>query len=387
MDTSAFQLWLRLIKTTAIFFGVLLTFFAFIEVARAYVFLREISPWLGYAFLVALIGGLLWLTGGFLNAFLRLPRAPAPPEVADPDNLTPAEAMACAGYLQHRIKQFIKNPRLPAADHQLLEETHIQLSKSTSQPVIQRSRDDLNRILAPLDQAAEKMVQNCVRDVMAAVVLSPFRSADLLVVLYRNGQMILQLAQHYQTQPTLSEQLRIFRDVLAIVATVNFLNFTEKFLEQLFQGIPIIGTVAGDLSQGVGAGLLTSATGHAAIQRCKCIDPWNRVAAQKGLVKRMPQFARDLKAIVSSDVLPKLLPRMPDSKSVSDRVLMAFDATINGMGAWVWRPVATRGSAFASATVRGGASAWHGLRSGTQGMAKRLNVFGKMRHKNAPGKD
>ena len=74
---------------------------------------------------------------------------------------------------------------------------------------------------------------------MIAVVLSPFRSADLLVVLYRNGQMILRLAQLYQTRPAPVEQLRIVRDVLAVVATVNLLNFTEKFVEQLFERVPV----------------------------------------------------------------------------------------------------------------------------------------------------
>ena len=104
---------------------------------------------------------------------------------------------------------------------------------------------------------------------MIAVVLGPFRSADLLVVLYRNGQMILRLAQLYQTRPAPVEQLRIVRDVLAVVATVNLLNFTEKFVEQLFERVPVLGQLAGDVTQGVGAGLLTSATGHAAMNRAR----------------------------------------------------------------------------------------------------------------------
>jgi uncharacterized membrane protein YcjF (UPF0283 family) len=379
MDTSMFRAWWRLLRTAAIAFGVLLSFLAVVEIIRAYVFLRELSPWLAFGFIVALLGGLAWLVARFFAAFWSLPRAPAPPEVADPANLSPDEALACAGYLQHRIMQLHDNPRLSPADLQALDVLHARLRESTDVEAIQRSQDELNRLLAPLDQDAERLVQFCVRDVMAAVVLSPFRSADLLIVLYRNGRMILQLAQHYQTRPTPGEQLRIFRDVLAIVATVNFLNFTEKFVEQLFQGVPLLGSLAGDLTQGVGAGLLTSAAGHAAIQRCRSIDPWSRRAAQEDLAHRMPRFAKDVKAIFSAEVLPRLRPRMPDFKYVSDRISAAFDSALNNMGAWVWRPVTTRGAAFAATTLRGGASAWRGIQSGTRGVGQWLSVFGRRR--------
>lgn len=370
-----FQTWWRLIRNAAIALGVLLSFLAVIEVIRAYVFLRELSPWLAVTFLIVLLGGFGWLAARFLIAFWRLPRAPAPPEIADPDFLTPEEALACAGYLQHRIRQLRTNPRLLPADVATLNRLYASLRVSTDADTIRLHQQELNRLLAPLDQEAERIVQLCVRDVMAAVVLSPFRSVDLLIVLYRNGQMILQLARHYQTRPAPAEQLRIFRDVLAIVATVNFLNFTEKFVEQLFKGVPLLGSLAGDLSQGVGAGLLTSATGHAAIQRCRTIDPWNRQIAQSTLAHRMPRFAKDVKAIFSADVLPKLRPRMPDVSGTSDRISAALDAALNNMGEWMWRPVATRGAAFAASTVQGGAAAWRGVRSSTRAFGRWLSVL------------
>lgn len=377
MNTSMFQTWWRLVRTAAITFGVLLSFFAVMEIIRAYLLLRDLSPWLAVAFIVVLLGGLAWLAARFFVAWWRLPRAPAPPEVADPAELTSAEALACAGYLQHRITQLRENPRLLPADLDALDTLHARLRVSTDAEAIRHTQQALDRILDPVDQDAERLVQQCVRDVMVAVVLSPLRSADLLIVLYRNGRMILQLAEHYQTRPSPGEQLRIFRDVLAIVATVNFLNFTEKFVEKLFEGVPLIGSLAGDLTQGIGAGLLTSATGHAAIQRCRSIDPWSRRAAQESLAHRMPRFAKDVKSIFSTDILPKLRPRMPDFRSVSDRISTAFDAALNNMGVWVWRPVTTRGSAFAAATLRGGASAWHGLRTGTRGVGRWLSVFGR----------
>ena len=369
MNGSSIQSILGLVRTAVIAAGVLLSVLALVEILRATVFLYGLSPWLGTAFVLALAGGIAWFVWRFVWTLARLPRAPAPPVVADPGHLTPEELETCSAYLQHRIAQLRENPRLSAADHDALEVAASALGVSPSAQAFGACRDELNRILAPLDRDAERIVQTCVRDVMAAVVLSPFRSADLLIVLYRNGKMVLGLATHYQSRPALAEELRIVRDVLAIVATVNLLNFTEKFFEQMLTGVPVLGGLAGDLSQGAGAGLLTSATGHAAIQRCRSIDLWDRRRAQEGIERRMPRFARDVKEIFSVDVLPLLRPRVPDFSSASEKIGAAFEAALGSMDAWVWRPVATAGTGVASATVRRGASAWRGARSGIAGAA------------------
>jgi len=71
-----------------------------------------------------------------------------------------------------------------------------------------------------LDEQAERIVRECVRDVMLAVVLSPYRSADLLIVLYRNGRMVLELPNDVLFD---SGQTAIKKDgqaALARVATV-----------------------------------------------------------------------------------------------------------------------------------------------------------------------
>ncbi len=371
MDTSVFLAWWRLVRTAALVIGVLLSVLAVVEIVRVYVILRELSSWLGVGFLLVLVAGLAWLVGKFFAAFWSLPSAPAPPEIDDLTRLSPAEVLASAGFLRHRITQLQQNPSLAESQRESLDAVLTQLGQPVDQEVVSQSQAEINRILAPLDDAAERIVQSCVRDVMIAVVLSPYRSADLLVVLYRNGQMVLRLAQLYQTRPAPVEQLRIVRDVLAVVATVNFLNFTEKFVEQLLERVPLLGQLAGDVTQGVGAGLLTSATGHAAIHRCKSIDPWSRQIAQERLARRMSRFAHDVQAILKTDILPKLRPRLPEFKSVADRLSAAFDATIESMGGWIWRPVTTRGSTFAAATVRRSAKTWGGIQTGAKGIGTR----------------
>jgi hypothetical protein len=85
--------------------------------------------------------------------------------------------------------------------------------------------------------------------------------------------------------------------------------------------------------------LLTSATGHAAIARCKSISAFSRASAQAQLAERMGLFARDVKGILNAEVLPRLRPRLPALGGLSDTLSAAFDATVEGMSDWIWRPI------------------------------------------------
>jgi hypothetical protein len=66
----------------------------------------------------------------------------------------------------------------------------------------------------------------------------------------------------------------------------------------------------------------------------------------------MSSFAQDVRAILKADVLPKLRLRLPEFTSVAGLLTAMFRATVVGMGDWVWRPVTTRGSTSADATIR-----------------------------------
>ncbi|MHC1727040.1 MAG: YcjF family protein [Syntrophobacteraceae bacterium] len=371
MDKSALSAWWKLIRTVTITAGLLLSAIAVVELIRVYVILRDFSSILGLGFVIVVAGALAWVLVRFFIALRSLPQAPPLPEVSDPSDLSAEEIDACAQFLRHRISQLGDNPSFSADQLESMEAAHSSLCCCVDQKSLKDIYAALNNVLEPLDREAELIVRDCVRDVMLAVALSPYRSADLLIVLYRNGQMILQLARLYQTRPAPIEQFRILKDVVAIVAAVNFLNFTEKLVEQLLERVPVLGQLAGDVSQGFGAGLLTSAAGHAAIHRCKSIDPWNRNAARERLAGRMSSFAKDVKSIFSAEVLPKLRPRVPDFTSVPERISSAFDSAVDGMGNWVWRPVKNGGSRMAAATIRGSTDAWRKVQSGTGHISRR----------------
>ena len=85
---------------------------------------------------------------------------------------------------------------------------------------------------------------------MLGVTLSPFRAVDLAVVIYRNAAMVFRIMSFYNSRPLLSEQVLILRDAFSVVDTVNYLNFGEKLIEQLFSRVPWIGQAVDDFAQG-----------------------------------------------------------------------------------------------------------------------------------------
>ena len=68
----------------------------------------------------------------------------------------------------------------------------------------------------------------------------------------------------------------ILRDVLRVLITVNFLYIGRNLVENLFANVPLLGRVVDDMGQGLGAGLFTSAAGHAAIERCAAFRGWDK---------------------------------------------------------------------------------------------------------------
>jgi hypothetical protein len=177
------------------------------------------------------------------------------------------------------------------------------------------------------------------------VTLSPYRSADLLIVLYRNGGMVLRLTAIYASRPRLSEQLAILRDTVTVVAAVNFLNLGSKLVESLLSTVPIVGRFADDIAQGLGAGFFTSAVGHAAMHRCEAFQGWDRLEATDALRSRSEAFLEDVREIFQKDILPHLRSRLPglEWERIASGVRRAVDVTAAGLDSLVARPVLAGG--------------------------------------------
>ena len=195
---SQLKLWWKIIRTVILAIGVLLTFFVLAEILHVYVVLKNTYAPLGYAFLIVVAGVCAWISIYSFRMIKKIPRVLTPPDIHDPPSET--QVRSYGKYLIGYVKRLIDNPNLSPddivkakKDAQVLEK----LSQSGQQPSdllseIERvGQESIEPLLSKLKQKAEREVRNSVRDIMMGVTLSPYRAVDLLIVVYRNGTMVL----------------------------------------------------------------------------------------------------------------------------------------------------------------------------------------------------
>ena len=126
----------------------------------------------------------------------------------------------------------------------------------------------------------------------------------------------------------LREQLAIYRDILAIVAAVNFLSMGKNLLEGLCAKVPGVGRFLDDIAQGMGAGFLTAVVGHAAVDRCKSIRRWDRRTAASALSSQAAAFYADVRDTFQRDILPAVLRKVGDSsRETMDKIIAVLNET------------------------------------------------------------
>ncbi len=341
--------------TRALFLiGTLLGFLVLVELLRVFVFLRDLHPVAGWTYACVLLAGALACSLYVIRELKRYPRVLAPPTLpALPEEATHAELKRYTKYLITYGQRLLRNTHLTQKEreplHNAIESisSHLQnhpLNDDLIRFIQQMDTDVLPPLLNRLRDLSEKEIRRSVRDVMLGVTLSPYHSIDILIVLYRNVTMILRIISIYETTPVPRAQWRILRDVVRVIATVNFLYVGRNLVENLFAFVPWVGRMADDIGQGLGAGLFTSAAGHAAIDRCATYQQWEKSAAAESLAAQSRDFLRDVRNIFTKDVLPdiknRIISQSPESvvqepgfwEKIQKGINNAFDATMRAAG-------------------------------------------------------
>jgi uncharacterized membrane protein YcjF (UPF0283 family) len=333
--------------------GVGLTLLVLLEAVRLAVFFFQLHPIAGWSFIVLLTGLLMWGVGYIWREVGRYPPPLIPPPVPDLEQATHDQMKRYCRYLIRYLRRLSGNPHLEADQRAHLQD---QLETMTALLGQHPLNEDLRHIITKTDtellppiqltlrNCAEKEIRRSVRDVMLGVTLSPYHGVDILIVLYRNFAMVLRIIGIYENRPAARAQWRIVRDVFRVVATVNFLYIGRNLIENLFAFVPWVGRVADDIGQGLGAGLFTSAAGHAVIQRCATYRDWEKQAAVDSLAAQSRDFLRDVRNIFTKDVLPDIKTRIINEAPAEERrqpgfwdqvqggLNSAFDATFKTVG-------------------------------------------------------
>ena len=337
----------KLIRTAVIVIGVLLTFFAVLEILRAYQILHEMHPVAGYVFLVVVLGLLLWCVIYFWANMAVFPKALRPPRIDDVQAATDRQLKKYIQYLKRFLQRLISNPNLSEDETEQIANA---LTKLQEQGAADRAAcinlitsiedNHIKPVLKTLDDAASKQVRDSMRDIMVGVTLSPYKSADLLIVLYRNLVMVVRIVKVYRVRPALSEQLRIFSDIINVIATVNYINMGKNLIEGIASRVPGIGRFVDDIAQGIGAGFMTTITGHAAMDRCRSFRGWNEAEAKKHLLSHVGDFYNDVKDIFFKDVWSGVRGRAGAAATdATDKVADAIDETGSLLDSFVKAPV------------------------------------------------
>ncbi|MEW6667297.1 MAG: DUF697 domain-containing protein [Thermodesulfobacteriota bacterium] len=311
--------WWKILRTAVLTAGVLLSFLALVEIAHVFVVLRDAYAPLGYLFLALVLAALGWLVLYIVLVLRRIPSVLVPPEVGDLAAAPPKKVLSYCRYLIAFLRRLSLNPHLSPEDALRAAQSADKLESAVeaqgphtqlAEQAAASERETIEPLMAKLDEKARREVQKSVRDILFGVTLSPYRSSDLLIVLYRNVHMLLAVIRIYNSRPTLSEQIMILRDVFRVVATVNYLNFTDKLVERLTSGVPFFSQFAGDVAQGIGAGLLTSVAGHGAVYRCRSFRRADREVIRQKVHDHIRVFLKDVTGMFTQDLFPRMKARL-----------------------------------------------------------------------------
>jgi hypothetical protein len=251
-------------------------------------------------------------------------------------------------YLSRYLERLGRNPNLSDLQCQRAQTESETLQKILSE---NRSQEELlaliqqteETVICPLleviDEKAAKHVRDSMRDVMVFVTLSPYNSIDLAVVLYRNIQMVLDLVKMYNSRPAWREQIAIFYDILTIIATVNYIYLGRNLIESLGSKIPGIGRFLDDIAQGIGAGFLTTITGHAAMQRCRAFAGWNPTQARESILSHLGDFYADVRDVFFKDVWGLFVHKSDQTFVLAKEAIgAALDETGRQIAGWIRIP-------------------------------------------------
>lgn len=330
--------WFKIIRTSLVVIGVLLSVFAFVEIVRAYQTLYAMHPVVGYIFLGLIIAGLLWLILYLIVTIGSRPRVLIPPKIEDTQQASIHQLHKYIKYLCKYLSRLLDNELMTEDNVSLAMKGLSDLNKAfenfNKEEVIELITDVeknvIEKILLDIDAHANKQVRASMRDVMLAVTLSPYKSADLLIVVYRNVVMVGRIIKIYNSRPTATQQLKMFADIFSIVATVNYINMGRNLIEALVSHVPGVGRFTDDIAQGIGAGFMTTVAGHAAIDRCRAFKGWDKVEAKKTILNKAGDFYMDVKDLFFSDIFSLVKTKAGVASSeFAEKVGSALDETGN----------------------------------------------------------
>jgi uncharacterized membrane protein YcjF (UPF0283 family) len=301
----------RILWAAAAVFAVLIA----LEAIHLYELLAGVHPYLARV-VAGLVGlaGIAWI-GRSVWRYVRMPTVLSPPDLpALEKGWTEGQQRAYRDFAVRYLRRQERNPHLDAASKGRIPEAiraviAVLPAEVASDPVraatelSARVDRELDRVLAPLDQRAKKLIRRAAVEVSLATAVSPSVLLDSLIALVRNVDLIAKLADLYYGRPGLRGTLRVLRDVLGSAVTAGALEVLTDNLSSALTEMTSSWSarLLGPLGQGTINGVVTMRLGAAARQRCRSLStrrvlwlPWRMANYRRAASSLMSWLGEDV---------------------------------------------------------------------------------------------
>ncbi len=162
-----------------------------------------------------------------------------------------------------KISQLYKNRAAMAAPISRLHEQ--QQQQLDAHAILSLSE---NYLLAPLDEKAQKIIQQAGRQVAFSTALSRMMLLDVIIVFFSCWRMMRRLAELYGLRPSKLGLWRLFMQIFTHLIITGGMAAGEDILGSVF-GSGMAGKISSRLGEGVINGLLTCRVGLIALDYCR----------------------------------------------------------------------------------------------------------------------
>ncbi|MEX0350468.1 MAG: YcjF family protein [Paracoccaceae bacterium] len=143
-----------------------------------------------------------------------------------------------------------------------------------------------DQVLAPLDAAASREVENAARQVATVTALVPLALADVLTALTASLRMIRRIAEIYGGRAGLLGSWRLTRAVFAHLVATGAVAVGDDLLEPLLGG-SLLSKLSRRFGEGLVNGALSARVGVAAMEVCRPLPFSDRhKPSVRGIIKR-----------------------------------------------------------------------------------------------------
>ncbi len=291
--------------------GVMVLFFA-VQIADAYRFFADIHWTAGVGFLVVVLAAIGWFIGRPVYAFLRMPAVLRPPSLPPLAERTAKDLAKHLLFVERYLRSLLTNPEWEGAPanveaaiarcQALREETdgaaRTEIA-TLSDKIRTLETETVERLLAPLDAKARKVIRQEALGVGIATAVSWNGTIDAFLVLWRNANLASRIARIYYGRPGARGTLAILRDVSAATIASAYLQDLSEAAGSALGGIfgKTVGALGGPLLDGGLNAVATLRIGYVTKARCRAFAAWNeatRAQALTGAFKEAATFSKEV---------------------------------------------------------------------------------------------